>query len=123
MIDGSMVIGLCAESGDNEDTISITNAVLLGSIETDYIEQKYYFKGMHCPFSVDSPIVTKIQKNSIMSVYKDLDSQLELQYNKFVASWFGTRDKLNTLEEEAVKSELEQKIEVLARALANTVIH
>lgn len=123
MIDGTLLIGECGDFNPDSEYIKVINAVLLGCAETDYIEQKYYFVGMHCPFSIDKPIITMIRKSSVLSINVDLDSQLLTQYNKYVNSWFSTRDKLNTIEEDSVRSELEQKIEVLARALANNVIH
>jgi len=117
-----MMVGLCDDLEGSDGFITITNAVLLGCVETNHIEQKYYFRGMMCPFSLESPILTKVQKSLIISINIDLDSHLESQYNKYVKSWFSTRDRPTPVEEK-VQSELEQQVSLLAKALANTVVH
>lgn len=122
LIDGSMIVGDLVNDSD-EEYFQINNAVLLGSVETETLEQKYYFVGMHCPFSTDNPIVTRVLRSTIISINSNLDSHLEKQYNKFVNSWFNARDKLNSLENEDLKSEIEQKLETLVRAISNTTIH
>ena len=122
MADGSMIVGLCDDLEGDNGFITIINAVLLGCVESDHIEQKYYFRGMSCPFSLETPILTKTQKNNILTINTDLDSHLESQYNKYVASWFNTRDKNNSIDD-STKNELEQKIMLLTKALANTVVH
>jgi hypothetical protein len=121
MTDGSMIAGQYEK--EQEEFVILSNAVMLGCIETDHIEQKYYFKGMQCPFSLESPIFTKLQKTTIVSVNTDLDSHFENQYNKYVSNWFSMRDKKNLVEEEVDKKELEKKILLLTKALANTVVH
>ncbi len=120
MTDGSMVVG--QYESEQEEFIILSNAVMLGCVETDHIEQRYYFRGMQCPFSLESPILTRLQKTTIVSINADLDSHFENQYNKYVTNWFNTRDKINSVEENT-KSEMEKKILLLTKALANTVVH
>lgn len=120
MTDGSMVVG--QYESEQEEFIILSNAVMLGCVETDHIEQRYYFRGMQCPFSLESPILTRLQKTTIVSINADLDSHFENQYNKYVTNWFNTRDKINSVEENT-KSEMEKKMLLLTKALANTVVH
>ena len=122
LIDGTMMVGVCEDLNEQSNFVIVNNAVLLGCVETSHIEQKYYFRGMSCPFSLESPIITKLQKSTIISINIDLDSHLEKQYNKYVKSWFNTRDKSPTIDEKT-KNELEQQISLLSKALANTVVH
>ena len=120
MTDGSMVVG--QYESEQEEFIILSNAVMLGCVETDHMEQRYYFRGMQCPFSLESPILTRLQKTTIVSINADLDSHFENQYNKYVTNWFNTRDKINSVEENT-KSEMEKKMLLLTKALANTVVH
>lgn len=125
LIDGQTLVGSCTV--ETEFDITITNAVVVGiDYRRGQVEQKYYFKGMYCPFIESDAIDTVLEKRNIISFHSGLDSHLESQYNRYIEDWFRARTDFNELNVEEVEKVLEDTLDQI-RAMndltANTIIH
>lgn len=122
LIDGSILTGMVLEEDDQY--ITLRNAVELGRTaeETDFhIEQRYFFKGMYCPFVETKPIITRIPKTRLIAEHKTLEKGFTKAYNKFIVEWFRQRVEWRRLPKKEELEQLEAAIERMA--LANTQIH
>lgn len=124
LADKTIILG--EVSGEDESTYQLHNAVELGVDNTAlelYVEQRYYFKGMYCPFVKGNPIISNISKEKIVSVHDDLENDLREQYNKFCKEWFKQR-VFRKPAEEASKEAIEELTAWLERtAISNNQIH
>lgn len=92
LIDGTIGIGEI-ESYD-ESLLTVVNFVEFETWPSDYIEQRYTFKGMYYPFSPLDPIRVTIPSMHVLSVNDDVDNHLLTQYNQYVVQWFTARENM-----------------------------
>lgn len=129
LLDGSVLVG--EHVADTETTYEIHNPVKVDSNDTGSIEQRYHFAGMHCPFIEGRPLVVHVNKSSVISINKNLDSALERHYNRYINKWFEARDNYFNIpsEEEyddpSTEEELEEVIDTLQAMVqsSNNTIH
>lgn len=125
LIDGSSLVGNMISESEYE--ITLTNALIMGiEHRPGEIEQKYFFKGMYCPFTTGGEIHTVLEKRNIVSFHSGLDSHLESQYNKYIKDWFKARTDFQEFNLEEVEKALEESLDMLqamSEVSANTNIH
>ena len=127
LIDNTQLVGDVV--AEDEKSYLIDNAVEMGVSNEEFeqfVEQRYYFKGMYCPFVKGKPIKTVLMKNRVTTVFDDLEVNLKTQYNKFVKEWYKQRvfhkdpEKMKQLEDKMM-TELEAWVE--RTTVANNQIH
>lgn len=122
LIDQTILLADIIEEDD--DTVTLENALILQSTYTESIEQKYAFKGMYCPFVDADKVVSVIDKINVVSVHSDLDSFIVSQYNNYLFQWFRARSSYKSADyEKDVKQELEELIRDMQQTQQSNTVH
>lgn len=114
LIDGTILLGKLNE--DSEEFIIMEDAMILGCSYEETIEQRYFFKGMYCPFVDDTKVQSIIDKINVISMHGGLDSYLISQYNNYLDQWYKSRSRYKKSKEYMTDS-LEEEIEELILAM------
>lgn len=110
LVDGTILLGSLIKTTDTH--IIVHDALILGAVYQETVEQKYFFKGMYCPF-VDSDVLeSKILIDHVISMHDNLDSHLIDQYNSCVDQWYNSRSNYKKTKEygSTLEDELEKMI-------------
>ena len=109
---------------EDDETVTLENALILHSEYVHTLEQKYTFKGMYCPFVEEDSIITVIDKINVVSIHTSLDSFIVLQYNNYLRQWFRARSgyKRNEYAKD-VKTELEEMLEEMQHSQQSNTVH